>query len=229
MGEKIKIIELGFVNAFLIDVKSGFILIDTGTADKWPELEQQLLSSGCLPDKLKLVAITHGDFDHTGNCAVLQEKYKAKIAMHASDSDMAESGKQNERAVRSLRFRAVRVVRKITGIFKKKAKESGSSFKTFKPDLYLHDGQDLKEYGFDARVHHIPGHTGGSIVILTKKGDLFAGDMYTNLSKPDISPYVENFTDLKNSLKKVKALKAVKIYPGHGKPFSADALAKLSL
>ena len=90
--EDIKTIELTFVNAFLVKVNEGFILIDTGLAMHWEKLESELISAGCLPDKLKLVIITHGDFDHTGNCAKLQEKYKCKIAMHKDDSSMVENG-----------------------------------------------------------------------------------------------------------------------------------------
>jgi len=48
----------------------------------WETLENKLTTAGCLPGKLKLVIITHGDFDHTGNCAKLQQKYNCKIAMH---------------------------------------------------------------------------------------------------------------------------------------------------
>jgi glyoxylase-like metal-dependent hydrolase (beta-lactamase superfamily II) len=50
------------------------------------------------------------------------------------------------------------------------------SLQKFKPDIFLRDGQDLGEYGFGAKIIHLPGHTKGSIGILTEEGDLFAGD-----------------------------------------------------
>ena len=84
-NEDITTIELTFVNAFLVKVKEEFVLIDTDLAMHWEKLESELMSAGCLPDKLKLVLITHGDFDHTGNCAKLQEKYKSPIAMHKDE------------------------------------------------------------------------------------------------------------------------------------------------
>ena len=46
-----------------------------------------------------------------------------------------------------------------------------------KPDLYLEDGYDLSKYGFDAKVVEIPGHSKGSIGILTANGDFFCGDL----------------------------------------------------
>ena len=101
----IKTIEMTFVNAFLVKVNEGFVLIDTGLSMHWEKLESELISAGCLPDKLKLVIITHGDFDHTGNCAKLQEKYKCKIAMHKDDSLMVENGMFLKRKVRTLSAR----------------------------------------------------------------------------------------------------------------------------
>ena len=47
MNERIKIINLGFVNAFLVRVKDGFVLIDTGVAQQWKKLETELTSAGC--------------------------------------------------------------------------------------------------------------------------------------------------------------------------------------
>lgn len=43
-------------------------------------------------------------------------------------------------------------------------------FQTFEPDLTLSDGQSLEEYGVDAKVLHVPGHTPGSIVVRSRTG-----------------------------------------------------------
>ncbi len=217
MNEKIKIIELGFVNIFLVKAKDGFVLIDTGLAQQWEKLEAELISLGCLPDKLRFVIITHGDFDHTGNCAKLQEKYKAKVAMHQADAFMAENGVFLNRKVRTL---AGRIIILLSRLRNRKA-----SFPKFKPDILLHDEQSLEEYGFSAKIIHIPGHTKGSIGILTEEGDLFVGDTLVNSRKPDIAIFIDNFQELKNSIDKLKKLNIKKIYPGHGKPFLLQQLA----
>ena len=211
MDEKIKIIELDFVNAFLVRVQDGFVLIDTGMAQHWEKLEGVLLSSGCLPDKIKLVIITHGDRDHIGNCAKLQEKYKSKIAMHEADILMAENDVFLKRKVRTLAGKIMILLARLRRL--------KMSFRKFKPDILLQDGQDLKEYGFNAKIMHLPGHTKGSIGILTEEGDLFAGDTFVNLRKPDIAIFVDNFSELKDSIKKLKSLNIKKVYPGHGKVF----------
>ena len=217
MSDKIKIIELGIVNAFWVEVKDGFVLIDTGLAQQWEKLETDLIYFGCLPDKLKLVIITHGDFDHTGNCAELQEKYKARIAIHQADAFMAENGVFLNRKVRTLAGRII--------ILLSRWRNRKASFPKFKPDILLRDEQSLEEYGFNAKIIHIPGHTKGSIGILTEEGDLFAGDTLVNSRKPDIAMFIDNFQELKNSINKLKKLNIKKIYPGHGKPFLLQQLA----
>ncbi|HVN48678.1 MAG TPA: MBL fold metallo-hydrolase, partial [Bacteroidota bacterium] len=67
MINETKTLTFDFVNAYLLNVQDGFILIDTGFSMHWPRLEKELLHAGCLPDRLKLVLITHGDVDHIGN------------------------------------------------------------------------------------------------------------------------------------------------------------------
>jgi glyoxylase-like metal-dependent hydrolase (beta-lactamase superfamily II) len=51
----------------------------------------------------------------------------------------------------------------------------------FTPDLEIDEGFDLSSYGFDGRILHIPGHSKGSIGVLTAKGDLFCGDLFYNM------------------------------------------------
>jgi glyoxylase-like metal-dependent hydrolase (beta-lactamase superfamily II) len=217
-NDDIKIIELTFVNAFLVKVNEGFILIDTGLSMHWEKLDNELISAGCLPDKLKLIILTHGDFDHTGNCVKLQEKYKCRIAMHKDDSFMVENGLSLKRKTRTLQAMMFSLIRKL---FRKKF-----AFDKFMPDIYLTDGQNLNEYGFNAKVVHIPGHTKGSIGILTGDGDLFAGDTFTNRRKPEVANYIENSLDLENSINRLKKMDIKMIYPGHGKPFEFEQIAR---
>lgn len=45
------------------------------------------------------------------------------------------------------------------------------------PDLHVEEGYDLSGYRFDARVVELPGHSTGSMGILTANGGLFGGDL----------------------------------------------------
>ncbi len=215
MKDDIKVIGLDFVNAFLLKVEDGYILIDTGLPGHWEKLEKELLSAGCLPDNLKLVVITHGDADHSGNALRLREKYGIRIAMHPGDVSQVENGAILKRRVRPFVYRVVFALM----MLKRKLHKDQAGFPKFRPDILLADGQSLEDYGSSAKVIHVPGHTPGSIGIVTAKGDLFAGDTYTNRRKPDAAMIVENPQQLENSLAKLEKMNIRTVYPGHGEPF----------
>lgn len=212
---KIKVINLGFVNVFLLKEGGNFVLIDTGLSFSWKKLESELISAGALPDKLKLVILTHGDQDHSGNCKRLKEKYKTNIAIHRDDYSIIETGFSGKRKVKHLSQRLMFSVFSFLGKFRKNELNNNK----FTPDIYLNDEQSLAEYGFNAKIIHIPGHTRGSIGVLTDQGDLFAGDIFVNRKKPEIAPIVENEEDLKKSIERIKGLDVKTVYPGHGSPF----------
>ena len=85
MDPKIQIIPLK-VPCYLLAARDGYFLIDCGDASDRRQLENELARAGVRPGNLKLLLLTHGDFDHTGNAAFLQKKYAAKVALHAQDA-----------------------------------------------------------------------------------------------------------------------------------------------
>jgi glyoxylase-like metal-dependent hydrolase (beta-lactamase superfamily II) len=104
-----------------------------------------------------------------------------------------------------------------------------SGFETFQPDVLLKDGQNLSEYGLAAQIIHTPGHTKGSIAVLTETGHLVVGDTFSNRGKPGIAPFIQDMQELRESVAKLKRLKATMVYPGHGKPFPFSALSSLEV
>ncbi len=98
-----------------------------------------------------------------------------------------------------------------------------SVFDTFKPDLYLQDGQNFAEFGLSAKAIHLPGHSKGSIGVLTNEGDLFCGDLIYNFAG---FSYIDNLEDFNESINKLKKLDIDILYPGHGKPFSISNFNK---
>jgi len=208
--------KLGTVNCYLVNTDTGYILIDTGCSNNRNELEKELESAGCKPGNLKLVILTHGDFDHTGNAAYLREKFGAKIVMHNDDSGMVEHGNMfcNRRKCNIF----LRMIAHILFRFGKKER--------FKPDLYIDEEYNLSEYGFNAKVLHIPGHSKGSIGIMTAVGDLFCGDLLENKDKPVLSSIMDDLSAANGSVEKLNKLRIKTIYPGHGKPFPMELFIK---
>jgi glyoxylase-like metal-dependent hydrolase (beta-lactamase superfamily II) len=222
MEEQIKVIKLGYVNAFLIKIKNEFILIDTGMPVHWKILKKELILQGALHN-LNLVILTHGDIDHIGNSMRLQKVYNAKIAMHISDYETIKSGIYPKRKIKGATYR----IFISAGNIARKIKKYKNYFNDFKPDIFLSDEESLEKYGFNAKVKHIPGHTKGSIGILTSEGNLFVGDTMINRRKPIITTIIEDFPELKNSIEKLKKLDVKMVYPGHGKPFHGSVIREL--
>jgi len=179
-------------------------------------IEKELESAGCQRGNLRLIVLTHGDFDHSGNAGYLREKFGAHIAMHKDDSGMVERGDMLwNRKKQNILFRV---------IFKLFIRLSKSD--RFKPDLYIDEGYDFSGCGFDARVLDIPGHSKGSIGILTASGDLFCGDLLANVDKPDMWSIIDDSVAAHASVEKLKSLQINTVYPGHGQPFPMELFMK---
>jgi len=212
MIKEIKTIILGGFNGncYLLMIENGYVLIDTGRKSKRRKLEQELIDGGCKPGNLDLIILTHGDFDHTGNCAYLREKYDTKIAMHRYDIGMVEYGDMfwNRQTGNILIKKLVNLLFKI---------------RRFKPDFHLDENSNLSKYELNAKVLYLPGHSKGSIGILTSDKNLFCGDLFTNRKKPEPNSLADNINDLNESINKVKRLDINTVYPGHGEPFQMSA------
>ncbi len=220
MPHEVKPISLGGVNSYLVKTGADLILIDTGFASKRAVLDREMEKEGCKPGNLKLIILTHGDADHAGNGAYLREKYGAPIAMHPDDWGMVERGDMgwNRKAKPDKISMVFRIMGPLIMLMGGSAK-----FDLFKPDLAVDEGFDLSEYGFDAKVLHIPGHSKGSIGVLTAGGDLFCGDLLYNMPGFFIA---DDAAAYNASLKRLSSLGIKTVYPGHGKPFSLELFMK---
>lgn len=219
MDETVETLELnlplnmGSVNCYLIHTGSGFLLIDSGFGTQRKELFRRLEASGCAPGKLALILITHGDFDHTGNAAAVRERFGGRIAMHPGDRGMAEQadmfyGRKSGNAL--MRWLSPRLL-------------GFRPADRFTADVLAAEGMDLGAYGWQARVVELPGHSNGSIGVLSAAGDLFCGDLLMN-EGGKVHPGMGDPADFADSIAKAKGLNARRIYPGHGPAFGPEAL-----
>lgn len=200
------------VNCYLLTTDEGTILIDTGPAPRRQELYERLVDTMGTSRGLRLIVLTHGHTDHCGNCASLRESLLAPIAIHAGDAGKVQHGDMfwREEGRQSIATTVARKMLFPVGL---------STFDRFDPDLLLVDGQHLGEYGLDARVLHLPGHTPGSLGVLTSSGDLFCGDLFTNTKTPEPNSMAEDKPSLRASVERLRRYEVDTVYPGHGKPF----------
>jgi glyoxylase-like metal-dependent hydrolase (beta-lactamase superfamily II) len=94
------------------------------------------------------------------------------------------------------------------------------------PDLELTEEFDLAAYGLAAAVISLPGHSRGSIGILTSEGDLFAGDLLENTKQPALNSIMDDHIAAQASVEKLRSLKVKTVYPGHGQPFALEQLPR---
>jgi hydroxyacylglutathione hydrolase len=210
----IRTIANGMVNCYLVKSGAGFCLIDTGVRFQRSALKKALNEAGCRPGDLKLVVITHADLDHTGNAAWLQERYRVPVAAHRDEIEAILTGRmiKNRKNPPGLFFRA------LVNFF------SFFIYHNFKPDITVADGEDLNPYGIDARIVHIPGHSRGSIGVLTGQGDFFCGDLLSGSRPPHKNSLVDDAAEMDASVEKLKSLNIRIVYPGHDRPFTMDEL-----
>jgi glyoxylase-like metal-dependent hydrolase (beta-lactamase superfamily II) len=208
-------LRMGIVNCYLLDTGESFFLIDSGGKNQRAFVEKELENAGCRPGSLKLILLTHGDFDHSSNAAYLRRNFGVPVAIHTEDALPVEQGDMFANRTAPVNL----LVRKLTPIL-----FGIGQAERFTPDVLLNDGDDLACHGLAARVLHLPGHSKGSCGVLTSEGDLFCGDLFDNLKAPALTTLVDDPTALRASFERVKAMPIRRIYPGHGEPFTLDQL-----
>jgi len=97
------------------------------------------------------------------------------------------------------------------------------------PDIILHDGDRLDEYGVPATVIHTPGHTPGSSVLLVDNGVAIVGDLLSASGEPHVQrSYAHNWLKIGGSLEKLHQHDPQVLYAGHGdEPITADNFDEL--
>ncbi|QUI23703.1 MBL fold metallo-hydrolase [Vallitalea pronyensis] len=237
MKQSIIRIDLGGVNCYLGKQGDHLILFDTGGhmvidkkfTNRRDVLEDALKKQGCTPENLKLIVLTHGDNDHVANAAYLKKEYQTPIAMHRDDLELVVNPTL-QKVLQSFRYRSM-VLKLMFKLLKrliiKISTKTLDDFESFEPDIYLNHGDTLTEYGFEARIVHMPGHTKGSIGIITSEGALIAGDTLANMKKPARAPNAQDFDALDKSIIDMIKMNITKVYPGHGLPFDMTKVTRI--
>lgn len=207
----IKQIKCGMSNCYLLTGNSGSVLID---ACGWSD-------ASAIYDKIKnykvrLILLTHGHPDHTGAASELARRLHVPIAISKEDAALLENF-----TVRQLQ--AHTLIGKLLKLATKSIMDKGKCA-PIRSDIWLRDGQSLVEYGINAKVVALPGHTRGSVGILTDAGNFFAGDAVFNILRPSGSLVYENRIQMEQSLGVILRSGAKILYPGHGKPFLIEKL-----
>ncbi len=202
-------ISLRFANCYLLWGAKGSVLIDTGMHNDGKKILDRVRGKN-----LKLILLTHGHFDHVGSAQYLAKRLGVPIAMSEKDAHLIGNGTAS-------------ILRGSTPLGWLMARHSQpvlqrATYSQFMPSVFLEDGQSLTDYGVDARVIALPGHTPGSLGVLTEEGELILGDAMFHILRPTGSRLYEDRAEMERSLEKISKLPAKLIFPGHGKPIWPD-------
>ena len=210
------VIKSGNTNCYLLKTNEGYVLIDAGISTMQENFIKRLEENGVKRGNYNYLILTHGHYDHVGNAIILRQKYNFKIAMNQGDLSIADHSKVDfPKANTSFGNMLLRLSKK---------EMKSIVWKSFSPDIFLEDNDNLLKMGIDAKIIHTPGHTEGSICILTATGKLYCGDLFMNMKIPQISLWANNFSQLNKSVQKILKEKFTEIAPGHGNGFTIDEL-----
>lgn len=194
----------GNVNCYIVADNGRAILIDTGRT----KYREKILEK-CKEFHVSLIVLTHGHMDHCQNAAYLAGALQIPIAMSEKDINLIPDNRKQPLSAKTLLGKMVLSVS--LSSFKK------DSLETFEPAIYLKNGDDLSDYGIEAEIVELPGHTKGSIGV--KMEDcLFVGDALMNMFYPTTSMLYTEEQEMLESAKYISESGEKTIYFGHGKP-----------
>lgn len=190
-------------HAYLLRSETTSILVDTGTE----KLGEQTLAA-CHHTGVKLILLTHAHFDHCQNAAYFSRELGCPVAVSREDAPLLTSGEQ--RPVKGEGLFGSAYARVSNWSIRK------NSIPSVTPQVFLEDGMSLAPWGIEGKVVSLPGHTAGSVGVLLDSRELLAGDAMSGLLRPGPAWCYEDKAQMEKSLEKILALKARRIYMGHG-------------
>ena len=223
---KIYNLENRIANNYLVGLnEGGFVLIDTGYAEGYPNFLKRLKKTGVTPEEIKYIFLTHAHDDHAGFLNQVLAITDAKVILHPLAIDRLRKGQNPFIGGCSSR---------LAWLFCQVLALLGKGSHRFPPikDEYLDrlitiDSKAFKELSLPFRVIETPGHTADHIALLIDDR-LFCGDAAMN-GFPSIKRtiiWIEDLEQYKQSWQNMIALHPTMIYPSHGKPFPASDLQK---
>lgn len=193
------------------------VIVDTGSSGRAERVLRALEKNDIRREDVSLILITHGHSDHFGNARALQKMLGVPVAAGVPDAMYMAEGRNSPAIPCNLRGRIMR------GFGLEKHPEP------VKADILVEKDMSLRDYGVDADVLITPGHTRGSLSVLTADGDCLTGDLLMSFvlkNRPGLTVYSEAPGTIAPSLKKILGRGARRLYPTHGNDWGADLVRK---
>ncbi|MFE5214971.1 MULTISPECIES: MBL fold metallo-hydrolase [unclassified Streptomyces] len=201
------------INAYLLLGRRS-VIVDAGTPGSGRKILDQITAHGVDPADVALIVITHGHIDHFGSAAELHRLTGAPVAGHMADLGPYRSGRAREPYLPTGPM----------GRLMARNRKLHVRAEPVDPAVLIRGETGLEDYGLAARIMPTPGHTAGSVSVLTDDRDLVAGDLIAGSfmglvpGRPANPPFHDDPRQNLASLHEMLALDPISLHVGHGTP-----------
>ncbi|MBN2399281.1 MAG: MBL fold metallo-hydrolase [Candidatus Aminicenantes bacterium] len=207
-GYQITRVLAGRSNVFLISKGGRNILVDTSPAGLWKKLERNLRRLGV--ERLDALVLTHTHYDHAGNAARVQEKYKAPVIVQRFEASFLAGGEAI--VPHGTNFLGRLLIDHLGKNLVPRLK-----CPPCRPDLQVDDTLSLADFGFNAHIVHTPGHSPGSQSVVVDDEIALVGDaMFGVVPWSVFPPFASDAGQLLESWGKLLATNCRLFLPSHG-------------
>lgn len=202
--------------SFFIDAPEPAI-VDTGIATSPAEgMVPELAKLGRSIEEVKWILLTHGHIDHLGGAHALWELTgrRAKVVIHEADAPLLRSRRAHVDEYLTGRNR---YLKNTEGEQQQLAATAHAISGEMEPHVLVRGGERLDLGGVAVSVHHIPGHTAGSVAYVVEgQGDVFVGDSVQVHGAANHFPGYEDPDAYRSSLEYLRdAVRPERLYLGH--------------
>jgi glyoxylase-like metal-dependent hydrolase (beta-lactamase superfamily II) len=217
--------DLKSVNAHLVELDDGFMLIDSGVATEecFQTLQAALAERGVKWPDVRTLLLTHYHPDHIGLSWKILELTGARLMMHRADAAYLEELAQVDGLpwyAEVMRIGGVPV--ELAAGMERALRGNRPAFRTHHPHQILEGGETLSVLGGTFEVIWTPGHTPGHVCLYSpERRILISGDHVLQKITPNIAwhPKHDMLAKYLISLDLLLPYDIDVVIPSHGKQF----------
>lgn len=241
----VHLIRAGYANTYLIDDRDSFVAVDVGTSWAAKKIYKYFSDRSIDASSLKMVTATHFHIDHVAGISRLVRLFPKISACFFTMVGDYLNGKEKiclfspviwlTGLLPVVMAEDNHIINTGAALFSDKVAIPLPLLRKFLPSHYkaeciLDEGQQIPYLPHWAIIK-TPGHTPDSICFYSRdEKTLIPGDTILNMrGSGELNNFCYNPNAIKESFKKLLALKIKNIYPGHGSPlFNLDGLENVT-